>query len=201
MGYVTRDQLAGLGHEIQAINGTATDLVIEAASRLFDNLCEVSEGFFELVSDDFYVDRTFYGDDTAYLKLDPFTQLNDTDPVVIIDPDYAYDVPAYVVKDFTLVALDATKQKDTDYMSTHRFRGWNDAVPVIVSAKWGWAAIPADVTLATAHLFFHLWRTADPAFAQISNADNTLSVRTVPQIAQSVIDKYREKYSRRIVFA
>lgn len=200
--YVTADELGAFSHELTN-NTTTTDLLVTSASRLFDNLCEVSEDFFAVTSGSF-TNRVFYGDGTAYLKLDPFTALNSVNPVVIDpDTDVNYDLPDYTAIDNFLVVLDETKmQSDIAASYPNRFTGWHQGVKVTVSAKWGFTAVPADVKMAVIALAIHQWRTADPAFATISNAEGAAARPiTIPQIAEAVIDKYREKYSKKFVFA
>lgn len=203
--YIATDQLTAFAHEFAALSdANAVDTLITAASRLFDNLCEVDEDFFAAASGT-YADRTFIGDGTAYLKLDPYISLDDNPVAInegtIEDEDYITDnVPEYAEKEGMLVVL-AKTQRLRFSLDGGRFEGWPEGKQIEVTANWGFAAVPADVQMATVHLALHLWRTADPAFAQISNADNTVSVRTVPKVAEVVIDKYRERYSRRAIFA
>lgn len=208
--YVTNEQLAAFAHEFKALaDSDAVDTLITAASRLFDNLCEVDEDFFapgDAEEDPDFTERDFVGDGTAYLKLDPYIALDD-DPIsinegTILDDDFdVVNVPEYVERSGMLVVLGKTTYQRFTPSGMNRFVGWPDGKQIRVSANWGFSAIPADVQMATVHLALHLWRTADPAFAQISNADNTVSVRTVPRVAEVVIEKYREKYSRRALFA
>lgn len=204
--YVTSGQVAAFTHEFASVS--EPDLLVAAASRLFDKLVKVPDDFFAEVGGAF-ADRDFYGDGTAYLKLDPFTELNSVDPVKLNDgtietPDYSVtNVPEYIVRDGFLVVLDKTKQMPPESASyPNRFQGWPNRSQVRVSAKWGFAAIPADVTFACVHLATHLFRTADPAFAVISNADGAASrIETVPKIAREIINSYREKYARNAAFA
>lgn len=200
--YITVEELQGFGHETDAISGDAASLLVTSASRLFDKYCGVSDDFFQAApSPASYTDRVFLGDGTAYLKIDPYTALNPTTPVVI-DPDYVYTVPTYIERDGMLIDLERTKmQNPMEYVPYYRYTGWRDGVQVTVSANWGFSEIPADVKVACCHLVFHMWRTADPAFATISNTNgDAFMVRTVPKIAQDIIKEYRAKYSRQAVF-
>jgi hypothetical protein len=185
--YVTTEQVAFLAHEFD----TATDraaLLVTAASRLFDNLTVQRENFYQQAdptTPTVYTTRTFYGNGTGYLQLDPYTALNPVNPVVV-DADYTYEIPTYIEKDGMLVVY-------STYLG--RRTGWADGVSIAVSANWGFAEIPADVTLACAHIALHLWRTADPAFAVISNAEGAATrPLTLPRIARDVIDTYKGKY-------
>ncbi len=195
--YVDSEEVANFGHEFPGMmEGDAVTSLLTAASRLFDKQCEVRDDFFAF-SEDSNI-RTFIGDGTAYLKIDPFIAL-DIDPVSV---DGAYDVPDYTVIDGMLVVLDKTRPQSSLAASyPQRFAGWRDGYPVTVSAVWGFAEVPADVKVACCHLAIHLWRTADPAFATISNAEGAASREvTIPDVAQRIINSYREKYSRRALF-
>lgn len=204
--YVTNDQLTAFAHEFAALeDANAVETLITAASRLFDNLCEVNEDFFSVASGTF-ADRTFVGDGTAYLKIDPYISLADNPVAInegtIDEADFLTEnVPDYSEQNGMLVVLAKTQYQRFGLTGIGRFEGWPDGKQIEVTANWGFSAVPADVQMAVVHIAIHTWRTADPAFAQISNADNTVSVRTVPRVAEVVIEKYREKYSRRALFA
>lgn len=206
--YITEEQLTAFGHEFGALsNTTAVSTLLSAASRFFDNQCEVTEDFFA-VAGNTESDRDFVGNGTAYLQLDPYTTLNATDPVKLNDgsvatPDFTTtNVPDYVERDGALVVLDRTGNQGFTQDGRNRFVGWPEGKQIRVSAKWGFSAIPADVQIACVHIAYHLWRVGDPAFAVISNADNTASrPLTLPQIARTIIDKYRQRYSRSAIFA
>lgn len=191
--YVTPEEVGYLGHEWDSSHPRA-DLLVTAASRMFDNLTEVGVDFYAAAPDPVdYTERTFYGNGTGYLTLDPYTALNPTDPVVI-DPDNAYDVPTYIEKDGMLVLYGSYQAR--------RASTWTDGISIAVSANWGFAEIPADVTTACAHIAYHLFRTADPAFAVISGAGEAAArLETIPKIARDIVDSYRAKYSQEGLFA
>lgn len=192
--YVTEEQVTAFSHEFGALSNTsAVATLLTAASRLFDNLTGVSANFYQTAADPAaYSARVFYGNGTGYLPVDPYTALNPTDPVVI-DPDHAYDVPDYVERDGMLVIYGS-------YIG--RFLGWSDGIQVTISANWGFPETPADVTLACAHLAVHLWRTADPAFATISNSEGAAArVETIPKVALDIVNVYKAKYRQGFEFA
>jgi hypothetical protein len=191
--YVTSELIASFGHEFQALaDTTAIDLLVTSASRLFDNLCEVSENFFAAAPDPaVYSDRTFYGNGTGYLQIHPYTALNPVDPVVI-DPDYAYDVPAYIEQDGMLVIYGTYLQKRV---------GWSDGVGVTISANWGFPSVPSDVQLAVIAIAYQQFRTSDPSFSIISGIEGSqVASFRLPAIHQATVDSYRAKYSQEGLF-
>lgn len=207
--YVTAEQVGYLAHEFEALASTGSDLLVTAASRIFDKECEVADDFFQEAAEPAaYTNRNFIGNGTAYLQLDPFTALNPTDPILMNEgtiavPDYDdVNLPDYITRDGQLIVLDRTVRRNFSVDGINRYVGWPDGKQIRVSANWGFSVIPADVSLACAHIALHLWRTADPAFAVISNADGAASRPvTLPGIARDIIDKYRAKYSRKALFA
>jgi hypothetical protein len=185
--YATAEQVGELAHEFTPSSSLSASLVTRA-SRMFDNLTGVSDDFFAAAADPAeYSIRNYYGNGTGYLVVDPYTALNPTDPIVI-DPDYSYEIPAYTERDGMLVRYGS-------YVS--RLIGWDDGVRVSVSANWGFTAVPAPVTQATAGLAIHLFRTTDPAFATISAAENV----ELPAYVQTIIDTYKAKYTKEMAFA
>jgi hypothetical protein len=199
--YVTTEQVTEFAQEFGALTGSGPALLVTSASRLFDNLCEVSEDFFAVAGGSF-IARDFYGDGTAYLRLDPYTALNSVDPVVM-DPDFDVDVPDYTAIGGSLVVLEKTKQaSDTAASFTNRYTGWPLNVKVTVSAKWGFTAIPSDVQLAVIALAIVQWRTADPAFSVISSSEAAYTkTASLAEVHQNTIETYKRRYSRRALFA
>lgn len=185
--YATEDQLRAFSHEFEALNdANAVSTLVTAASRLFDNLTGVNADFYQKApSPASYSTRTFYGNGTGYLPVDPYTALNPVTPIVV-DAANAYDVPPYTERDGMLVLYGSY---------VNRFIGWNDGVSVTISANWGFAEIPADVQLATIHLALALWRTADPAFSVIAGAEGAATrIETIPKVARDIVTAYKAKY-------
>jgi hypothetical protein len=202
--YVTLSQIAAFSQEFGALSDAGGQTLLPtAASRLFDNLCEVPENFFAAAGSSFTA-RDYYGDGTAYLTVDPFTVLNTVNPVVIDpDTDVTYDLPDYIAIDNQLIVLDKTKQlNQLTAAFNNRFTGWHLGVKVTVSAKWGFTAIPADVQMAVIALAIVQWRTADPAFSVISSSESAYTkTASLAEVHQTTIEKYKRKYSRAALFA
>lgn len=203
--YATAAQVGYFAQEFNALDAAGKGVVIAAASRLFDKLAEVSNDFFA-VSSAAFSNRDFIGDGTAYLKIDPNTELNSTNPVLIntgtIDvPSFVTTSnPGYVVRDTMLIVLAKTNQNFRLLTpEANRFTGWPQGVQIRVSAKWGFTAVPSDITMAVAQLAIQQWRTGDPAFTAISQSGAALPA--IPLQAEEIAKKYREIYSRRMIFA
>src|SRR5687768_216076 len=110
--YIESAEVSTYGHEFAALVDNSA--LLSAASRLFDKLTEVDDDFYRKAPDEepiVYTTRDFYGDGTAYLKVDPFTALDPVDPITINEgtialPSYSTtSVPEYVNRDGTLIVL------------------------------------------------------------------------------------------------
>lgn len=206
--YATVQEIKGLGLQTDAPDNTIWDLLAEGAARQFDRLCEVKDNFFAAAEMDdseppepVYSSRTFIGDGTAYLKLDPFVELNPVTPIVI-DAAYSYPIPEYTVVDRTLVVLNRTKyQEPIASAFPNRFTGWKQGVQVSVSAHWGFTTTPAEVKIAVCKLALISWRLADPVNAENTAAESEPLVDGIPASVWSVVEKYRERYSEAALFA
>lgn len=219
MDYVTATQVAAFAQEFDSLSPDGQDLVITAASRLFDNLVGVSDDFFAAYADAGYTSKTYYGDGTAYLRLDPYVALNPTDPVAVLDSDgTALDIPEYYERNGYLVIRDYgagvpirgntvfyrspwPSENYPVYGVATSFIGWAVDQKITVSARWGFSAIPADVQQAVIQLAIHLWRTGDPAFTAISQSGEPYTPPAIPVQVQSIADQYRDRYTQKAVFA
>jgi hypothetical protein len=125
---------------------TALQQSLLDASRLFEADVMAPENFFAPTNGKFEV-RTVYGNGTEYIRMPPFTEIEFvTDstaiPYTTVDPDeYRAIVPF-------------------DDYSLNYFLKWNwglcghffSPTKLLVSAKWGFKCIPADVTVAVKNM-------------------------------------------------
>jgi len=147
----------------------------EGASRLFDLLCEVDDNFFAPAGSS-ATEETLFGSGVDMMRLPPFVA--GSIESVTIDGD-ALDAADYRVKDEFLIYKDGTEfDVDSD---------------IVVTAKWGFASVPAAVQTVVQELANYLWRNKDPMFAKISDVEieTALSPTT-----NAIIKKFRDKYSR-----
>lgn len=195
MAYATSDEIAQFTQEPTSLDAAGWEILLTAASRLFDKLCEVSDEFFA-VNTEGSLTRTFYGDGTAYLKIPPFIEVEDT-PTVTSD-DYTITADDWIVQGQYLVWLDRT-QRLGNVTSEDRYTGWKLQVPVAVTASWGWDAIPADVKMATMQIALSMWRQTDPAFAVVSNTEKAVTPE-LPVFVTQIAEKYRKIWTDKAVF-
>lgn len=194
--YVQSSVLEQFGQEVDSLPQVGQDIVLQAASRIFDKLCGVPDNFFAKAGAS-ATDQTFYGDGTAFLKLPPFIGT----PTVAI-PGSEYTPEDYTVVNGSLVILGRTTRRNlNEYERNDRFTGWYDAVPITVTARWGWTAIPDDVQFAVMQIAINMWRQGDPAFTSISQSGEPNTLPAVPAVAQTIADLYRAKFGLSAVFA
>lgn len=194
--YVTPEIASKFAQEFTSL-GDQQELILEAASRFFDNQTEVSDGFFNAVSGE--SDKVFIGDGTAYLKLPPYTYLG-ADPIVILDnDDDEVEIPLYLEQDgFLVIRGQGIRRRNP---VTDSFKGWPVNAEITVSASWGFAAVPADVRMAVIQIALHWWRMGDPAFTVVSGTATAVGTDSIPPQSKVVIEKYRRKYSQVASFA
>jgi len=158
----------------EAANEDAQSFYCEGASRLFDLLCDVEENFFASANAD-PSDLTFDGNDIDMLRLPPFVANSITQ--VLID-DEVFDADDYKLRKEFLIYKDGTFDRDSE---------------IVVTARWGFIAIPPEVKLVVQELANYLFRNKDPMFAKISDVEieTELSPTT-----NAIIKKFRDKYGR-----
>jgi hypothetical protein len=135
--------------------------------------------------------RTFYGDGTNYLRLDPYVagSLNTT----ITMPD-GYTAPDFIQRDGYLV-FTTSDGVLPPFRHFHNcaWQGWTSGVAVTISAIWGYEATPADVKLAVIELVLNLWRETDPAAVKLVGLEGQPLREKIPPRVLEIAKKYRFK--------
>lgn len=126
--------------------------LIERASRLFDIECGVAEGFFEAATGS-ATERAIYGDGTNFLRLPPYV-------AGTLSTALGYP-PSYSELEFVEHGGYLVRTVD-GVLNAGPYNGWYESVPIRVTAKWGFAATPAEVKHAVIKLVIHICRTVDP---------------------------------------
>jgi hypothetical protein len=80
---------------------------------------------------------------------------------------------------------------------------WQAPWKIFINADWApvFEAVPFDIQYAVTEMVIHEWRKSDPAFASISNAENSILLDEIPPTAQATVDKYKAQYTQRCFFA
>lgn len=172
----------------QAIPDTELDALIERASRIFDQLSGVEPEYFEPAGVSATA-RTFYGDGTYFLKLDPYVagSLNAT-----ITVPSQYTAPDFIERDgyLQITSSDGIPLSRSYFGSVE---GWWMNVPITVTARWGYDATPEDVKYAVIELSINLWRETDPANVKLVSLEGQPLREKYPPRVKLIADKYRAK--------
>lgn len=179
MAYVDISEFRIQATQASSVPQVLVESLIEQASRYFDSLCGVTEGYFELAGTSATA-RTFYGDGTNYLRLDPYVSGSLNASITLPD---GYTVPEFIEGGgYLIIVSSGIRYSLTPWWASG---GWLEGVPVVVTARWGFAATPADVKLAIIELAINLWRTVDPAETNLTDLEGQpLRERVPPRVAE-----------------
>lgn len=172
-----------------ALPSAELEALIEQASRMFDLECGVPEGYFNPVAIPVPTEQTFYGDGTNYLRLPPYIpgSLNTS----LTFPD-GYTVPDFAeLNGYLVITNSAGIVPLFPRFSDPIWSGWYGAVPVKVSAIWGWRETPADVKMAVIELVINLHRETDPATLKLTGLEGQALRERIPPRVLEVAKKYR----------
>lgn len=200
--YATKIEAAAFSAELAALDDDQQDPLLVACSRMIDRLCEVPADFFQVAGA--AAARTFYGDGTAFLRVDAYDP--GTAPTVVMET--GYDEPTWIEQgepgaQFLVVNSQVKEQDVSQYGGADsRYVGWHNRVSVAVTAKWGYpSAVPDEVRQATLDLAIHTWRKADPARLALEGGTPAILNREIPPVVQMITDELRGRLSRKAAFA
>lgn len=146
--------------------------------------------------------RTFYGNGTNYLKLDPYVPgtLNAT-----ITLPTGYTAPDFIERDGYLTQASSDGfLLNSNVLASFTNRGvitsrWWEGIPIIVTAKWGYETTPADVKLAVIEWIINVWRETDPASQRLVNLDGMALREAIPPRVKEVVRRYRMKTAEAVL--
>lgn len=165
--------------------------LIEQASRMFDLECGVPPGYFNPPLYPTATTRTFHGDGTHYLKLDPYVTGSLDSSISLPD---GYSTPYFVERDGYLVQAASSTNASMPVFAPSVFTtGWYRGTPVTVSAIWGFDETPPEVKMAVIELAMNLWRETDPASLKLVSIDNQPLRESLPPRVKEIARKYRVK--------
>lgn len=168
----------------EGADGYLDDLA-ERASRIFDQECGVSPGFFEEAAT--AGDRVFYGGGTNYLYVGAHNDETIASGDVTM-PD-AYTVPYFVDRDGYLIITSSTGVLSDRYC----YGGWPMGVPITVTGTWGYETIPADIKHAVVELAINLLRETDPQSVKLTNLEGQPLREKIPPRVAMIAKKYSMK--------
>lgn len=152
--------------------------VLPRASRIVDELCGVDNDYFAAAGAS-PTERRFDGTGTRYLKIPPYV----AGSITSLTYDSGAAPPSYAAVDGLLRA--------------NRGEYWRFNDEVIISARWGFSAIPEEIKEATIEIAIAIWRGRDTGFARVTAEVNGSSIVTpaIPDRAKLICQKWEEKTS------
>lgn len=159
--------------------------VLPRASRIFDKLCNVVPNYFQPADGEASV-KVVYGSGSQLLAVPPYFG---DDPTITL-PD-GYTVPKFVARGGYLLTTDSNGLLQTGTRNVYPVV-WPQAVPISITAKWGFEAVPADVVEAVAELVIAIWRSKDTAFLKAINLETmTVVQEAVPKRVLMIANSYK----------
>lgn len=192
--YVTAAELKASVQESDASNTDAWEALALAVSRLFDRECEVPDGFFSPALEE-PSERVFRGKGTEYIRLDPYISssidaISIDDEVITIDGDDYYENEGYLIFGQPPVSPGLPSSIVVA----------NGSV-VTVNARWGFAAVPAEIRQACIEQGLFMWRKKDLAFTELSGVSTAAVTAKFSPTFQTAVMRYRGLYSKNNFFA
>lgn len=162
--------------------------LIEQASRFFDLECGVEPGYFD-PAEDTATSKTIYGNGTNYLRLPPYVPGSLNTPISMPD---GYTVPSFTEQNgFLVITTSSGVLPPFQHFHNCLWSGWPSGVAVTVSARWGFAATPADVKMAVIELVINLKRETDPADLKLTDLEGQPLREKIPPRVFEIATKYR----------
>jgi hypothetical protein len=182
--YCTKDQVVSQIFEHDAAEEGRMEILIPAASRLIDRLCDVDDDFFAAAGAA-VSNRTFYGSGTRFLYVGAHNSA-----IVAADVEFV---------DTTLTVPDFTERGN--FLVAEKGFCWLWEESLTISAKWGFTAIPPEIEQACIELVIAEFRTGDGARerAVADAGDQQQSLAKIPARVRSTCELWKRK--RPAVFA
>lgn len=133
--------------------------------------------------------RTFYGDGSNYLKLDPYVSGTLDEDIGMPD---GYTAPDFIERDRYLVRTSSTGVMPVGSRPSYLY-GWDQGVPITVTAKWGYESTPEDVKMAVIEMVINIWRETDPASVKLVGTEGQVKREAVPPRVKQVARHYRAR--------
>lgn len=186
--YITAEQLKNVGIASESDSDEVFDLLCASVSRMFDRECEVSDGFFNAAPASGVTLKSYIANGTKFLRLSPY--IPGTITIIDVDGDDRFEAaPA-----------------DREYRETADGYLIFDTVPCIdtpidVTARYGFAAIAADIQQACLEQALAMWRKKDLSFAEMSGVSAAAINAEFSPTFSAVVNRYRGLYSQNSYFA
>jgi hypothetical protein len=193
--YVTAAEIKTNANETESSGSDAWEALASAVSRLFDRECGVVDGFFS-EAPAIAVERTYRGNNTEFLRIDPYISGSITD-VEIDGRVVTVGGVEYFEKDGFLVFGD-DRVLSPSLPSSIMI---NNNALVAITARWGFPEVPADINQACIEQAIFLWRKKDLAFTELSGVPTAAVIAKLSPSFELAVNAYRGKYGSNSFFA
>jgi hypothetical protein len=182
--YVDPDVLKASAEASEASDNQVWDTLAEAVSRLFDRECEVPDDFFAVApAEGAETIKTIRTNGTKYLEIGPY--IADSITALTIDGDDRFDDDTYYEQDGYLIFESEVP---------------TFALKAIVTARFGFSAIPGDIAQACIEQALFMWRKKDLAFTEMSGVSSAVITAEFSPTFAAVAKRYRGLYSQNSYF-
>ena len=175
---------------------TKVDTAIAAASRAVDRFC--GRRFWQ---DSALVTREYFADNSLDCMVDDISTATGLIVKTDLNSTGTFDTTLTITTNFILLPTNAADEVPVQPYTQIRvvdagvsqFPVWNNGRPgVQITAKFGWPAVPDDVTKATIIQACQLYKAGDAVFGGLSFGDGTsLRVRNgLNPMAESLLEYY-----------
>jgi hypothetical protein len=133
------------------------------------------------------------GMDLSFLSL----PLHVAGSIAKVEAPEPFSVPEFAYERDRLVCIDQFGVR------SRRYR-WIEGVPYSVTARWGFAETPPEITEACLQLVVRTFRAKDDGFSGVIGAikrDGSMIERALPAPVKEILDGHRNKFRRRFYFA
>ena len=192
--YVTAAELKAGAQESDASNTDSWEVLALAVSRMFDRECDVPDSYFMPAAEE-ASERVFRGKGTEYVKLDPYLA-DSIDSLLVADEEFTVGGDDYYENEGYLIFGVPTPESSQPSSIIIE----NGAV-VTVSARWGFAAVPAEIRQACLEQGLFMWRRRDLAFTELSGVSTAAVVAKFSATFQATVERYRALYGKNNFFA
>lgn len=166
-----------------ALTNPELEALIEQASRMVDSVCGVAPGYFNPSPIPVATTKTIYGSGTNYLQLEPYIPGS----LTVTYPD-GYTLPTYYERDGYLIVISGGAG-----LLLRCSSGWQEGLPIIASAIWGWRETPADVKMATIELVLNLKSETDPNSIKMLSLEGQPLRESLPPRVKEICRRRRAK--------
>lgn len=184
----------------QLLASGATDATLTKILARATQIIDTYLGYSFTVASEVASAQTVYGDGTDYLVLPTFISgsvTGVTAPTGYSVPDYIEQSGALVIARDGVIGLPYGRGTIYHYGVDYAWpAGWLSGVPYTVTARYGVAAIPADIVEACLEIAIRIWKAKDAGFSDVVGVGDGGAVGyngALPNMVKMVLNQYKHR--------